>query len=553
MKKIYLAIISLFLAISITSGEMTGDTESLTPSDANIFVKTKQIAKLLKTMNYIVFNLMDEKDKNEFIAERKKFIDKTGIDYSSEKSLRSAGIDTNRPVSFANFGWDNNNNKTGQVMLVFLPILNEQEFPLKFIEIVKKANADKPEVKITIITASHKNVTVYQLKNNLFIASLNGYLLIGSTGDIIRRVIDVRASGTKNLILDENYKDYLAKEKNFYDINAYMTKKFFEQLNSAPGKNQEKHGLFSMNNLILAQAGEGTVKSEDLNKSSVYDSIDYVSAGMGFDNNKFQLNAAVKLAKDNPYVELLLGLLKTGVHDKSLYISTADTSTFMSFNLKYLDNLCKGDVQWCEHYNSFKQSLKTDTGIDFAKDFIPYHTGAINFIAIDSGAGGGVGDFLTFVPMTEAKKIEALWQKIRKVFHGKYSKAKKFGEERISGKKTFWFIHESQMRFFIAFDARGIYAGNNTALIKNAINSQTVTVAKNTGRYGEVINDKTFFLLNIRKNALLKMFMQMRSQTNPELGKNLKRIGEIFLFCEKRDRMLSVDFDIEIKEAAKKK
>ena len=49
------------------------------------------------------------------------------------------------------------------------------------------------------------------------------------------------------------------------------------------------------------------------------------------------------------------------------------------------------------------------------------------------------------------------------------------------------------------------------------------------------------------------MFMQMRSQTNPEIGKGLNRIGEIFLFCEKRDRMLSIDFDIEIKEAAKKR
>jgi hypothetical protein len=553
MKKIYLIIISILLAVSVTKAEMPGDTESLTPSDANVFVKTKQIVKLLKTMNYIVFNLMDEKDKNEFITERKKFMDKTGIDYTDEKSLRNAGIDTNKPVSFANFDKDNPNNKTGEVMMIFLPIINEKEFPLKFIEIVKKANADKPEINISPVTTSYKDITVYQLKDDLYIASLNGYLLISSTSDIIKRVIDIRFSRTNSLILDENYKDYLAKEKNFYDINAYITKKFFEQMNTSSGKDHDKQGLFSIKNLILAQAGEGTVKSEDLNKSSFIDSIDYIAAGIGFDNNKFQLNAAVRLTKDNPYVELLLGLLKTGVHDKSLYISTADTATFISFNLKYLDNLCRGDVKWCEQYNSFKQSLKTETGIDFAKDFIPYHTGALNIMAVDSGSGGGVGDFLAFVPMTDSKKTEDLWVKIRKVFQTKYGKAKKFGEEKVSGKKAFWFIDESQMRFFVAFDGRGIYAGNSTGLMKTAINSKTVTSAKNTGRYGKVINDKTFFLLNIRKNAFLKMLMQMRAQGNPEIGKSLNRIGEIFLFCEKRDRMISIDFDIEIKEAAKKR
>jgi hypothetical protein len=548
-----LIFISILLAVSVTKAEMPGDTESLTPSDANVFVKTKQIVKLLKTMNYIVFNLMDEKDKNEFITERKKFMDKTGIDYTDEKSLRNAGIDTNKPVSFANFDKDNPNNKTGEVMMIFLPIINEKEFPLKFIEIVKKANADKPEINISPVTTSYKDITVYQLKDDLYIASLNGYLLISSTSDIIKRVIDIRFSRTNSLILDENYKDYLAKEKNFYDINAYITKKFFEQMNTSSGKDHDKQGLFSIKNLILAQAGEGTVKSEDLNKSSFIDSIDYIAAGIGFDNNKFQLNAAVRLTKDNPYVELLLGLLKTGVHDKSLYISTADTATFISFNLKYLDNLCRGDVKWCEQYNSFKQSLKTETGIDFAKDFIPYHTGALNIMAVDSGSGGGVGDFLAFVPMTDSKKTEDLWVKIRKVFQTKYGKAKKFGEEKVSGKKAFWFIDESQMRFFVAFDGRGIYAGNSTGLMKTAINSKTVTSAKNTGRYGKVINDKTFFLLNIRKNAFLKMLMQMRAQGNPEIGKSLNRIGEIFLFCEKRDRMISIDFDIEIKEAAKKR
>jgi hypothetical protein len=542
MKRLYFAVIAFFLAGSVTFGQMAGDTESLTPSDVNLFVKSREIARMIKTFNYLVFNLMDEQQRGELIAERDKFRDKTGIDYFDEKSIRNAGIDTGRPVSFAHFDKDN----TDEVMLVFLPVLNEKEFSLKFIEIVKKTNAENPEVIISPVTTSYKNVTVTQVKNDLYIAPANGYLLIGSTGDIIRRVLDVRAARNGSLILDENYKDYLAKGKNSYDLNAFVTKKFLMQLSTPSGG--ENFGLYSMKNFILAQSDSGSQS-----QGSVFDSIDYIAAGMGLDGNKFQMSASAKLTKDNPYVDMLLGFLKTGVQNNSLYVPSADTTMYMSMNLNYLNNLCKGEIEWCMQYNSFKEQMKTGFGIDFEKDFIPYHAGGINVMALDSGASGGMGDMLVFVPMTDSKKIEELWQKIKKGMQAKYGKNKKFGEEKIGNKRSFWFIDESQMRFFVSYDQRGIYAGNSTGFMKNAISSSTVDKAANSGRFGKVINDKTFFLLNIKKNAFLKSLMQMRAQGNQDIAKGINRIGEIFLFCEKKDGLLSVDFEVEIKEPGKKK
>ncbi|HNX24038.1 MAG TPA: hypothetical protein PKG60_08295 [Spirochaetota bacterium] len=545
MKRLCFVFIAFFLAGSVSFGQMAGDTESLTPSDVNLFVKSKEIVRLVKTFNYLVFNLMDEQQKAELLSERDKFRDKTGIDYLDEKSIRTAGIDTSRPVSFANFDKDN----TDEVMLVFLPVINEKEFPLKFIELVKKTNADNPEVNISPVTTSYKNVTVYQVKNDLYIAPANGYLLIGSTSDVIRRVLDVRASRNGSLILDENYKDYLTKEKNRYDLNAFVTKKFIMQLNSSSGSSQN-YGLFSMKDFILTQSGSGM---PDQDKGSVFDSIDYIAAGMGFDGNKFQMNASAKLAKSNPYVDLILGFLKTGVQNKSLYVPAADSTLFMSMDLKYLDNLCKGEIEWCTQYNAFKEQMKIESGIDLEKDFIPYHSGGVNVMAFDSASSGGIGDILVFVPMTDSKKIEQLWLKIRKGIQAKYAKTKKFGEEKIGGKRGFWFIDESQMRFFVSYDQRGIYAGNSTGLMKSGIQSSTVDMAANSGRYGKVINDNTFFLLNIKKNAFLKALMQMRSQGNQDIAKGINRIGEIFLFCEKKDGLISVDLEIEIKEPGKKK
>lgn len=319
-------------------------------------------------------------------------------------------------------------------------------------------------------------------------------------------------------------------------------------LQSAGGNSET--GLYSVEDFILAQGG-----MREQEKGSLMDSIDYISAGLGFEGNKFQMNAAVKLVSDNPYVDMIMAFLKTGVHDKSLYVPAADTTLFMSMNLKYLDNLCKGEVAWCAQYNAIKQQYKAETGIDVEKDFIPYFTGGMNIMALDSSAGG-IGDILVFIPMSDSKKTEEFWLKLKKGIKSKYSKDKKFGEEKIGGSKGFWFIDETGMRFFICCDHRGIYAGNSTGLMKSALKSDTVTVAANTGRYGKIINDKTFFLLNIKnmqKNAFLKMLMQMKTQSNPDVAKGVNRIGEMFINCEKREGLISMDFEIEIKEPGKKK
>ncbi len=550
MKRLCFAFIVFFIAVSVSFSQMPGDTESLTPSDVNLFVKSKEITKMIKTLNYMLFNLMDEQQRGEFVAGRDKFRDKTGIDYFDEKSLRNAGIDTSRPVSFANFDKDNIISGTGEVMLIFLPVLNEKEFPLKFIELMKKANAGNPLVSITSLTSSYKKTTVYQMKDDLYIASANGYLLIGSTSDIIRRVIDTRESRSGSLILDGNYKDYLSKGKNSYDLNAFMTKKFIMQLRGASQKTEENSGIYSVKNFILSQGGSA---ASDLSNSSIFDTVDYIAAGVGLDGNKLRINASAKLTSDNPYVDMLLGFLKTGVQGKSLYIPSSDTSLFMSMNLKYLDNLCKGEIEWCGKYNLYKEQIKKDWGVDLEKDFIPYHTGGINLISLDSGSYGGMGDILLFIPMTDPKKTEELWQKMRKGVQVKYGKNKKFGEEKIGSRRGFWYIDESQIRFFVSYDQRGIYFGNSSGLMKSAHTGVTVETASNMGNYGKVINGNTFFLLNIKKNAFLKMMMQMRAQGNPDVAKAINRIGEIFLFGEKKDGLVSMDFEVEIKAPGNKK
>ncbi|HOP64829.1 MAG TPA: hypothetical protein PK906_15740, partial [Spirochaetota bacterium] len=326
------------------------------------------------------------------------------------------------------------------------------------------------------------------------------------------------------------------------------TRKFIEQ--QYPASKGEKYGSGEEGNFLPVQGK--AADQEAFDRETLLKSIDYVSAGMGFDGNKFQLNGSVKLAGDNPYVDMLLGLLKTGENGKSLYVQSADSTIFLSLNYKYLDNLCRSGIPMCTQYNQSKEEMKKLAGIDFEKDILPYYSGVMNIFSIDSGASGGMGDVVVFLPVNDEKKIRELWGKFRGVVKAKYSKQKKFGDERIGGKRGFWYIDETQMRFFVVYDNRGIYAGNSTGLIKAAIKSDTMSKAKNTGRLGRLLNDKTFFLVNIKKNNFIKNILMMRAQGTPGLSTGLSLIGEVNLFCEKKDKLVSVDFDIEIKEGMKK-
>ncbi|MCL1834236.1 MAG: DUF3352 domain-containing protein, partial [Leptospirales bacterium] len=257
MKKLYLVIIAFFLTCSISFAQMDNDAESIIPSDVQIFIKTKEIAKLNKTSNYMLNNLMDDNQRKEYNAKKDEFKKNTGIDYLDERSLRDAGIDTGRSVSFASFDKDN----FAGVYLILIPVLNEEEAVLRFIEVFKRRNPDNFSPDFKPMTAKYKNLTVYELKNDIYVTSAYKFLIIGSTSEIIKKVIDTQAARKGTLILDENYKDFLARIGDRYDLNVFLTKRF---LTSVIGDDP-----------------------------SFKDAVDYISIGMGLDNNKFLINGSV--------------------------------------------------------------------------------------------------------------------------------------------------------------------------------------------------------------------------------------------------------------------
>jgi len=553
MKKILCTIAGIFLLSASLLAQDAGDPEALVSKDVQAYVKTSDISRFLKTINYALNTFTDQQTRTEMLAGRDDFMNKTGIDLLSEASLRQNGIDTSRAISVAVMPQDNYRD----VILVFIPVLNEKEFPLKFNEISKKMGSETSNFK-TPLKTKYKGVTIYQVETELFTAGFNGFFLMGSNAEVVQKAIDLGKENADSLMLDSSYKDYLASVKNNYDINIFFSKNFLETMK------MQKTNPYGMNNstgMIPVQYGEtdgyyggesdeydgddqaDTYTDQGADQASYIDAIDYMSLAIGLDGKKLKMNSMVRVVKGHAQVERLIGFLKTGIMKNSLKMSKADTTILFGFDLSKLDGFCKDGNPECADYNNFKMQIMQATGIDIEKDFIPYFPGVINIMFLDSGAANGVGDAVLYIPMTNAKKTGVVWEKLRKTMQQQYGPQKMYGEEKLDGKKAFWFTDGTQMKYYVAYDARGLYVGNSSAFIKTAFKSATMDRG---GKVSNMISDKTFMFINIKKNMMLQQAMIMYSG-NPALGNFLSMIGEITLHGEKTDTGVSMDFEMELK------
>lgn len=555
MKRVLLAITGMVLLSSALFAQTPGDTEALVSADVHAFIKTTSIGKVIKTVNFIVNNLMDEQTRSQTLAGRDQFRDKTGIDMLNEASLKKNGIDTSRPLSLAVYPDVNSQ----QVILVFVPIINEKEFPARFYEILKKTS-DDPANLPTTLKATYKGVAIYQMQSDLFTAAFNGYFLMGSTAEVVKKAIDLKSQNTDSLVLDQNYKDYLAGRKDGYDINIYMSKQFIASLNKSNTGTPYSSGE-QRDGLVLTQYGEtdGTYGGEEggygapdggdtgiANAETYVDVVDYIAIGIGLDGRRVKMNGMVKLIKGNPDMELLLGVFQTGIIKNTLNVGSADSAMSWGINLKKIEDFCKNGNPACNDYTQFKMQFNQATGIDYDKEFLPYFAGVINVIALDTGAANGAGDMVVYIPFTDAKKTEVIWNKLKKMTQQQYGPQKMFGEEKLDGKKAFWFTDQTQVKYYITYDARGIYVGNSTKLLKTAMKSGTMDKSRPSGALGTLVSEKTFMFIDIKKNAMLQQMLTMYSG-NPMMGGILAGMGEIIIQCEKTSDGFSVDLEMELK------
>ena len=552
MKRLSIIMIISLILQSALFADYAGDTESLLPEDAGIFIKTKKITYLLKTVNYVSSTLLDGEGKKAFNEKREEFRKKTGVDYLNGESLKRNGIDIDRPISFVSYEKDNNLD----VMAFLVPVINEKEFPLKFVQIVRKIRGDD-DVDIYPVITDYNGSALYQIHKDIFITTIAGYAVIASTGDLVKKIIDRKGESRGSLILNSDYSDYISKRKKTYDINIFLSGKFIKKLmESVPGMRefasldtieQEKEFLYAQK-VMMNTSGESSKEETKSVFDEPMESLEYASGGIGFDGNKLQVHGSVKLDSKSEYSGAVSALLKTGAVGRMLNMTDADFSFFFSYNLQNLKELCSRGESWCREYDEIKNEFKTETGVDFEEEFLPAYSGAATVMYGDPANNDKKGDLVIFLSMNSGFSASKIWLKAKKHLSGKYGNKGSFGEDKYGkGSGGFWFKDKKGETVHVVYDSKGLYLGTSREFTIKALESNTFNNTKNPGRLGRFINPDTYLIFYLRNSGLLKSLAAGTGGAKGIYSGPLARLGEIFIYGEKQDHYYSIDFDIEFK------
>ncbi len=550
MKRFICLLAAMFLLQGMVFSDYSGDTESLIPEDAGIFIKTREISHLLKTANYILSTLDDE-NKKSFNKKREEFRSKTSIDYLKNESLKKIGIDTARPISFVSFDKDNNQD----VMAFLVPIINEKDFPLKFIEIIKKIRPDE-ELDVYPVITDYNGSALYQIQKDIFTATVSGYFVIASTGDLVKKILDRQNDRKGSLILNKDYSDYLSKRNKVFDINIFLSREFIKRaVDSISEKDrfvflntieEEREFLYLHKVKMDTSVNASNDKAKNDFDTEIYDAIEYLSGGIGFSGNKLQISGSVKLNSNSWYSKAVSGLFKTGLAGRMLYMPEVDLSLFLSYNLQSLKDLCSKNEPWCKAYDDIKQGFKSETGVDFEEEFLPAYSGAATVVYTQPEDTTEEGSLALFLSMNSELSTKNIWSKLKKHLSIKYSDAGKFEEAKYkSGSDGFWFEDKSGSAIHIVYNAKGIYIGTSREFVIKAMEGTTFNNAKNPGRLGRFLNSDTYLIFHLKNGDLLKSLAADRYMDDNLYSGPLSRLGEIFIYCEKKGSYYSIDFDIE--------
>ena len=221
MKKILFVIVVLFcFQISVIGQTAAG----LIPATANVYISSSNVDKFLKTLTFFAENFGSKLQKNDLKSFKENFKKNTGIDISSEFSLKNAGIDSTKGLSFASY----ENNIRGEKRFLFLfPVLDLANSPLRFVEILKAMNKNE-NLDLNPIISSYRGRAIFQIGSDIFLTSIDDYLIISSSGELSHKVIDVEMGSCASLLYEKDYMDSKNNLKKNSDFHGFIRTKFLE-------------------------------------------------------------------------------------------------------------------------------------------------------------------------------------------------------------------------------------------------------------------------------------------------------------------------------------
>jgi hypothetical protein len=561
MKKYLPLILILFLAV-ISDGytqERVDAVESIVPSRVMLYLKTSRVRQAVVSLKFAVDNLLTRADAEKFNQKVSGIKNKIGVDPMDLESLKTAGIDVDRTASLAIYA---KGKRDEERVLLFVPVLDDRTFPLKFVEILKRVSGNVSADVYPAIT-EYNGHTLYQIGRDIFATAFDGVFILGSTGELVRSVIDVKMNNSGYLALDPMYSDYLAKTRKNYDLRAFATRDFLKDIlkkdvkkEGEPRKEGKKGDsdnalnqaeLTNVQYLADAAANQPSVRSE-LEKLSTgpspFNAIDYAFLGGSVKPTEIDIDIAARFNTSSGTVNTVLEIMKTGVAGRALYVKNTATYAYLSIDFNKVEELCKNSMAGCSYYNGIKDQVKEEMGIDFGKDIVPYFGGVMNIIAGQpKGAGGG---YLLFLPMDDTAQGKKAWDKSSAYLAAKFKGTERYGTGKVGGAKSFWYVDSKNTKIHVVCDRRGLYLGNDQELMAEAL------AAKGIGEKGvkddvvSKLGGNVFFLTHIKKESYFGTLLTLLSYRVREISGIIDRMTDLYVIGEKIDSFVSVNIKLKL-------
>jgi hypothetical protein len=566
-------LIALIIICSLAPGgypqERADVVESITPSSAMLFLKTSRIKNFVVSVKFVADNLLHKEYAEKFNKKINEIKTKTGVDPMDIESLKKAGIDVDRTASLAMYP---EGKKKEERILLFIPVLDEKTFPLKFVEILKKM-AGTEKVDLYPAITEYKNYTIYQINKDIFTTAIDGVFIVGSTGELVRSVIDVKVDNIAYLAIDPMYVDYQSRLKKSYDLRAFVTKDFLKDAvksRARPDGNKKKEekketvpitqnhkdvsfGTHSKEMLVEAAyiadaAGGGPSARSEMDKlstgSSPFNAVDYAFLGAMVSPADIDVDLAARFNNTSGTVNTFLDVIKTGASGRALHVKNANTYAYVSFDYNKIEELCRASAAGCSYYTQFKDEIKSDLGIDFDRDIIPSYSGVLNIIAGQpKGAGGG---YLFYLPMNDTAQGKKVWEKSSGFLREKYKGTERYGTAKIGGMESFWYIDSKNNKNYMLADKRGIYLGNDPELIGMALSSREISKPEAADGVINKLGGNVFFLTYMKKDSFFGALLMLYAYRNREISGVVEKMTDLYLIGEKSGNMLSFGLKIKL-------
>jgi len=558
MKRILPFILVLLLAVlsDVYPQDRVDAVESITPSRVMLFVKTSRIKNAVVSLKFVVDNLLSPEHAGKFNKKKDEIKNRLGFDPMDIESLKRAGIDVNRTASLAIYP---KGSRGEEHILLFIPVMDDKTFPLKFVEVLKRISGNNNADIYPAIT-EYSGHTMYQIRRDVFTAAFDGVFIIASTGDLLRSVIDSKINNTGYLALDPMYADCITKTKKYYDLRAFATRDFLKDVmkkqekknpEPAPDKEDKKGPADSAFNEAVrtnvryvadVAQNQPSVRSE-LEKLAVgpspFNAVDYAFIGGSVKPTEIDIDLAARFNNASVTVNTFLDIMKTGSSGKSLYVKNATTFAFVSLNFNKIEELCKNATAGCAFYNSIKEQIRKEMGIDFDRDIVPSYSGVLNvFTGQPRGAGGG---YVFYFPIDDPARGKKAWEKSSAYLAGKFKNTERYGAATIGGVKSFWYVDGKNNKNYVACDRRGLYLGNDQELMAAVMAGKEIGDKNVKDAVISRLGANVFFLAHIKKESYFGTLLALFTYRARGLSAVINKMTDLYVTGEKIDNFISLN------------